>query len=260
MPRPEDLPASHGIALDASGGHARSRGVPRRRESAVRSPREDARAREALTVVDVETMVAGSGRRCSGSRAHRLLRDAHARSEADGHSDRWLDGDEPSRSRRAGNGQRPKTHATPKDSRPRRRLSAGAISTTRRWRRSRGRVNWHPSSATIREAQEDVAMEWIRNVRVENDKTSFGEAIKPALAVVDAALPSAMVSASCRSAGASGVGDLPLVARRRSATESGRNVSRSPVDRSRESLRQRDAGALAALPGSRRCRHGGEAL
>jgi len=49
-----------------------------------------------------------------------------------------------------------------------------------------------PSSATIREAQEDVAMEWIRNVRVENDKTSFGEAIKPALAVVDAALPSAM--------------------------------------------------------------------
>ncbi len=48
-----------------------------------------------------------------------------------------------------------------------------------------------PSSATIRAAQEDVAMEWIRNVRVENDKTSFGEAIKPALAVVDAALPSA---------------------------------------------------------------------
>ncbi|HVQ13533.1 MAG TPA: toll/interleukin-1 receptor domain-containing protein [Vicinamibacterales bacterium] len=49
-----------------------------------------------------------------------------------------------------------------------------------------------PSSATIREAQEDVAMEWIRNVRVENEKTTFGEAIKPALAVVDAALPSAM--------------------------------------------------------------------
>jgi tetratricopeptide (TPR) repeat protein len=49
-----------------------------------------------------------------------------------------------------------------------------------------------PSSTSIREAQEDVAMEWIRNVRVENDKTSFGEAIKPALAVVDAALPSAM--------------------------------------------------------------------
>ena len=49
-----------------------------------------------------------------------------------------------------------------------------------------------PSLAAVREAQEDVAMEWIRNVRVENDKTTFGEAIKPALAVVDAALPSAM--------------------------------------------------------------------
>ena len=48
-----------------------------------------------------------------------------------------------------------------------------------------------PSSA-VQAAQEDVAMEWIRNVRIENDKTSFGEAIKPALAVVDAALPSAM--------------------------------------------------------------------
>jgi len=47
-----------------------------------------------------------------------------------------------------------------------------------------------PSSATVRKAQEDLAMEWIRNVRV-NEKTSFGDAIKPALAVVDAALPSA---------------------------------------------------------------------
>jgi tetratricopeptide (TPR) repeat protein len=49
-----------------------------------------------------------------------------------------------------------------------------------------------PSSATVRETEEDVAMEWIRNVRVENNKTSFGDAIKPALAVVDAAIPSAM--------------------------------------------------------------------
>jgi tetratricopeptide (TPR) repeat protein len=48
-----------------------------------------------------------------------------------------------------------------------------------------------PSSATVREAQGDVAMEWIRNARVQNEKTSFGDAIKPALAVVDAALPSA---------------------------------------------------------------------
>jgi hypothetical protein len=49
-----------------------------------------------------------------------------------------------------------------------------------------------PSSSRVREAQEDVAMEWIRNARVENEKSSFGEAIKPALAVVDAALPAAM--------------------------------------------------------------------
>jgi tetratricopeptide (TPR) repeat protein len=48
-----------------------------------------------------------------------------------------------------------------------------------------------PSSAAVQSAQEDVAMEWIRNARVENDKTTFGDAIKPALAVIDAALPSA---------------------------------------------------------------------
>jgi len=48
-----------------------------------------------------------------------------------------------------------------------------------------------PGSATVREAQEDAAMEWIRNVRVENGSSSFGDAIKPALAIVDAALPSA---------------------------------------------------------------------
>jgi hypothetical protein len=48
-----------------------------------------------------------------------------------------------------------------------------------------------PASAPVRDAQEDVAMEWIRNVRVSDGKTSFGEAIKPALSIVDAALPSA---------------------------------------------------------------------
>src|SRR4051812_2152682 len=48
-----------------------------------------------------------------------------------------------------------------------------------------------PASAKVRAAQEDVAMEWIRNVRVENGSSSFAEAIKPALSVVDAALPSA---------------------------------------------------------------------
>ena len=47
-----------------------------------------------------------------------------------------------------------------------------------------------PTSATVRQTQEDVAMDWIRNVRLESGK-SFGEAIKPALTVIDAALPSA---------------------------------------------------------------------
>jgi len=48
-----------------------------------------------------------------------------------------------------------------------------------------------PASDVVQRAQEDVAMEWIRNVRVEGEKTSFADAIKPALAVVDTALPSA---------------------------------------------------------------------
>ena len=48
-----------------------------------------------------------------------------------------------------------------------------------------------PASAAAREAHGDVAMEWIRNARVENDRTSFGVVIKPALAVVDAELPAA---------------------------------------------------------------------
>ena len=34
-------------------------------------------------------------------------------------------------------------------------------------------------------------MEWIRNARVESGTASFGESIKPSLAVVDASLPSA---------------------------------------------------------------------
>jgi TIR domain len=48
-----------------------------------------------------------------------------------------------------------------------------------------------PDSPTVREAQDDVAMDWIRNVRVESGKSTFAEAIKPALAVIDASLPSA---------------------------------------------------------------------
>lgn len=46
-------------------------------------------------------------------------------------------------------------------------------------------------STAVRDLQEDVAMDWIRNVRLESGKGSFGDAIAPALAVVDRALPSA---------------------------------------------------------------------
>jgi tetratricopeptide (TPR) repeat protein len=48
-----------------------------------------------------------------------------------------------------------------------------------------------PASAAVRRAQEDVAMEWIRNARVVGGKGSFRDAIGPALAVVDTSLPSA---------------------------------------------------------------------
>jgi len=48
-----------------------------------------------------------------------------------------------------------------------------------------------PGSEAVRRLQEEVAMEWIRGVRVESGKSSFGEAIKPALAVIDASLPGA---------------------------------------------------------------------
>jgi hypothetical protein len=46
-----------------------------------------------------------------------------------------------------------------------------------------------PASDAVRRMQEDAAMEWIRGVRVESGTSTFGEAIKPALAVVDASLP-----------------------------------------------------------------------
>ena len=48
-----------------------------------------------------------------------------------------------------------------------------------------------PSVASIRQAREDTAMEWIREIRVEGEGAKFGTAIAPALAVVDEALPSA---------------------------------------------------------------------
>jgi tetratricopeptide (TPR) repeat protein len=48
-----------------------------------------------------------------------------------------------------------------------------------------------PSSALVRDAREDAAMEWIRNVRIEGENAKFSDAIAPALSVVDASLPSA---------------------------------------------------------------------
>ena len=48
-----------------------------------------------------------------------------------------------------------------------------------------------PESDAVLRAQEDVAMEWIRNASVESGKTSYAEAIKPALTVIDAALAAA---------------------------------------------------------------------
>jgi hypothetical protein len=48
-----------------------------------------------------------------------------------------------------------------------------------------------PDATAVRDLQEDVAMEWIRTVGVESGTSSFGDAIAPAVAVVDRALPSA---------------------------------------------------------------------
>jgi len=48
-----------------------------------------------------------------------------------------------------------------------------------------------PESDAVRQLQEDVAMDWIRNVRVESGTSTFTDAIKPGLAVIDASLASA---------------------------------------------------------------------
>jgi hypothetical protein len=48
-----------------------------------------------------------------------------------------------------------------------------------------------PESDAVRQLQNDVAMEWIRNVHFESGTSTFTDAIKPALAVIDAALASA---------------------------------------------------------------------
>ena len=132
MPRAEESAGIHGVPRDKTGGHARSRGVPRRRESSVRTPREDARAREAHTVVGSETVVAGSGCRCSGHCAHWLLRDARDRSESDGRIDR-RHRSRPTRSTPA-LWERPsqRTRTLPRGSWRPRTLSAGVISSTKR--------------------------------------------------------------------------------------------------------------------------------
>jgi len=48
-----------------------------------------------------------------------------------------------------------------------------------------------PESDAVRQLQDDVAMEWIRTVHVERGTSTFTDAIKPALTVVDASLASA---------------------------------------------------------------------
>ena len=48
-----------------------------------------------------------------------------------------------------------------------------------------------PGSDAVRQLQEDVAMEWIRDVRVESGTSTFTDAIKPALTVLDPAAASA---------------------------------------------------------------------
>jgi tetratricopeptide (TPR) repeat protein len=48
-----------------------------------------------------------------------------------------------------------------------------------------------PSAGEIRRVQEDVAMEWVRDVRLEKPEAGFGETIMPAMAIIDASLADA---------------------------------------------------------------------
>ncbi len=48
-----------------------------------------------------------------------------------------------------------------------------------------------PGATEVRHAQEDVAMEWVRDARLERPETSFGETIKPAMMIIDASLADA---------------------------------------------------------------------
>lgn len=48
-----------------------------------------------------------------------------------------------------------------------------------------------PRASEVRRAQEDVAMEWVRDARLETREATFGETIKPAMAIIDASLADA---------------------------------------------------------------------
>lgn len=48
-----------------------------------------------------------------------------------------------------------------------------------------------PGAEDVRRAQEDVAMQWVRDARLEKPEASFGETIKPAMAIIDASLANA---------------------------------------------------------------------
>ncbi len=48
-----------------------------------------------------------------------------------------------------------------------------------------------PASDDVRRVQEDLAMYWMRNIRVERGRSTFTDALKPALAVIDASRPAA---------------------------------------------------------------------
>ncbi len=67
----------------------------------------------------------------------------------------------------------------------RRQQPAEALATLER---ARGLA---PDSEAVQRAREEVAMAWIRDVRIEGGASTFGDAIKPALAVVDEGLATA---------------------------------------------------------------------
>jgi hypothetical protein len=48
-----------------------------------------------------------------------------------------------------------------------------------------------PNSEEVQQAQEDLAMYWMRNARVQSDRSASSQDLRPALAVIDAALPEA---------------------------------------------------------------------